>query len=263
MSAQKATVGDCTLYLGDCNDILPKLPSVDLIATDPLYGTTSLSWDRPTYEWSRVASRLLHPHGSMWLFGSMRSLFNAHPSLLQAGWQYAQDLVWEKHNGSNFHADRFRRVHEHLVQYYRREHNWSDLVKNVQTTPDATARTIRRKKRPRHMGEIDGGHYASEDGGPRLQRSVIFVRSCHGHAVHPTQKPTDLVELTVLYSSNPGAIVCDPFMGSGTTGVVCQHRGRRFIGIEKNPEYFEAACRRIEHAQSLVESNNDLKGDPI
>jgi site-specific DNA-methyltransferase (adenine-specific) len=70
----------------------------------------------------------------------------------------------ERHD---FHADRFKRVHELVAQFYRADVPWSAVYNDVQTSPDATARTVRRKMRPPHTGHIDAGHYVSEDGGPR------------------------------------------------------------------------------------------------
>ena len=68
--------------------------------------------------------------------------------------------------------------------------------------------------------------------------------------LHPTQKPIRLMQQIVKISSKPGTVVFDPFMGSGTTGVACAELGRKFIGVEKNPKYFEIACGRISAAQS-------------
>jgi site-specific DNA-methyltransferase (adenine-specific) len=77
----------------------------------------------------------------------------------------------------------------------------------------------------------------------------VFTHLCQPRdrsGLHPTEKPISLmVELVDLFTA-PGALICDPFMGSGTTGVACARRGRRFIGIEVRPDYFDAACRRIE-----------------
>jgi DNA modification methylase len=67
--------------------------------------------------------------------------------------------------------------------------------------------------------------------------------------LHPTEKPRRLMAEIIGDFSNPGQLICDPFMGSGTTGVAAVQMGRRFIGIELNPTYFDIACRRIEDAQ--------------
>ncbi len=94
------------------------------------------------------------------------------------------------------------------------------------------------------------GHYVSEDGGPRMMRSVQFARNEHGKAVHPTQKPVEICSPLVRYSVPPVGLVLDPFMGSGSIGVAAVQAGHRFIGVERDPRYFEIACRRIEDAQS-------------
>src|SRR5207244_1510795 len=99
-----------------------------------------------------------------------------------------QDIVWEKHNGSNAFDDRFRRVHELVVQFYRKDTKWENVYKCPLYSADATARTVRRKAHPQQWGDIGGRVYESHDGGPRLLRSVLCCRSEHGRALHPTQK---------------------------------------------------------------------------
>ena len=153
------------------------------------------------------------------------------------------NIVWEKHNGSGFHADRFRRVHEHAVHYYRGES--STNTDRFQVTMDATPRAVRRKERPAHTGHIAESTYVSEDGGPRMMRSVIKVRSEHGRAVHPTQKPLGILTPLIEFSTPPGGIVLDPFAGSGSTLVAARMIGRRAVGIEAREEYAAAAVKRL------------------
>lgn len=236
--SEVVTIGNCTLYHGDCMEVLDTLQG-DVVVTDPPYGVTSLAWDKRIEGWT---DKVQPP--ALWCFGSLR-FFLAHRF---DGWTYAQDIVWEKHNGSNFHADRFRRVHEFAVMFYRGP--WGALHRAVPVTADATKRTVRRKKRPVHTGHIEASTYASEDGGPRLQRSVIKVSSCHGYADHPTQKPVGIVSPLIEYSCPPTGTVIDPFMGSGTAGVAVAHTGRKFIGVELNRAYFDIACERIAQAQA-------------
>ena len=246
---RKEVIGSCVLYLADCRDVAPLISSsVDCIITDPPYGDTSLDWDTRVKGWQIPVIRALMRSGSIWVFGSMRFFQDCANDFRNASLKYAQDIVWEKHNGSSFHADRFKRVHEHAVQYYPNDVAWADVYKSPVTTPDATARTVRRKKRPPHTGHIDAGSYASEDGGPRLARSVQYARSCHGYALHPTQKPTEIIEPLVAYSCPPHGHVFDPFMGSGTVGVVCAKQGLQFTGVEIDDGYFESACQRIKDA---------------
>lgn len=233
----------------DCRIAMEFLPddSVDCIVTDPPYGETSLGWDHRVEGWLTEARRVLKPSGSMWVFGSLRMLCQTYHEF--DGWNLAQDIVWEKHNGAGFSNDRFRRVHELAVQFYRSDTKWSEVYKAPQFTADATARTVRRKAKPAHWTGARGpSYYVSEDGGPRLMRSVIQVRSEHGRAVHPTQKPEGIVEPLLLYSCPPGGLILDPFAGSGTTGLVAAKHGRRFWMIEARPDYAAVAKARISAA---------------
>ena len=223
-----------TIYHGDCREVLPRLRRADVVIADPPYGVTSLDWDVPVADWLHLL-----PSNSLWCFGSMRFFMTQQ----FAGWAYAQEVIWEKHNGSIFHADRFRRVHEFSVQFYRG--SWADVWKRPVYTRDATARTVRRKKRPTHSGHIESSSYVSHDGGPRLMRSVLKVRSCHGHAQHPTQKPLGIVRPLIEYSCPPDGSVLDPFMGSGTTLRAAKDLGRKAIGIEIEERYCEIAADRL------------------
>lgn len=119
-------------------------------------------------------------------------------------------------------------------------------VSSVPTTPDAIARTIRRRERPSHFGQIGDGNYASVDGGPRLQRSVLRVRSCHGSAEHPTQKPLGVIQPLLQYSVPPGGWVFDPFCGSGSVLVAAKLRGIPAVGIEISERYCEIAATRLD-----------------
>ena len=128
-----------------------------------------------------------------------------------AAWRQAQEIVWEKHNGSNFHADRFKRVHELVVQLYKRSTPCEEVYKRPVYTNDATARAVRRKRRPTHTGHIEAASYKSEDGGPRLMTSVLYERSCHGYADHPTQKPIGILRTLLEYSCPEKGMVLDLF----------------------------------------------------
>jgi len=230
---------------GDCRDVLKAFPdeSFDCILTDPPYGETSLKWDRWVSGWPTLLRRLLKPTGSMWCFGSAR-MFHENAAEF-AGWKFAQDLIWEKQNGSGFHADRYKRVHESAWQFYLDGAPWEGVYKLPQYTSDATARVTRRKTRPTHMGTIDGSVYVSEDGGPRLARSVIYCRNEHGRAEHPTQKPIPIVESLMLYACPSGGRVLDPFAGSGTTGLAARRHGMDAVLIEGKADFVTVAERRL------------------
>ena len=228
-----------TIYHGDCRDVLPKLEGggIAAVVTDPPYGDTSLDWDQPVRGWADLVDV-----DQVWCFGSMRFWLEHGADFRAGGWRYAQEVVWEKHNGSGFHADRFKRVHELALHWYRGA--WGDLYLDPQTTNDATKRVVRSKGRPTHTGHIESKPYSSEDGGPRLTRSVLRVRSEHGRAINPTQKPLGVIRPLVAYSVPPGGVVLDPFMGSGTTLRAAKDSGRRAIGIElREDECAEAAAR--------------------
>jgi site-specific DNA-methyltransferase (adenine-specific) len=234
------------ILTGDALERLREMPagSVDMILTDPPYGETSLKWDRLVQGWQAEALRLLKSHGSMWVFGSLKSHMKSSPYF--EGWRIAQDIVWEKHNGSGAAADRFRRVHEIAVQYYPAARPWADIYKAPVFTNDAVALKLRRNTKPTQWGDMGKSFYEVEDGGPRLARSVFCVQSCHGYAEHPTQKPVALLQPLIQYSCPEGGLVLDPFAGSGSTGIAADSIGRNAILIEINPEYAAMARRRLD-----------------
>jgi site-specific DNA-methyltransferase (adenine-specific) len=229
-----------SLYHGDCRQILPMLPACDAVITDPPYGETCLEWDVWPNGWPMMLTPLTR---QIWCFGSVRMFMDRRDEF--AAWKLSQDLVWEKHNGSGMHADRFRRVHECILHFYTGD--WGTLyrVAPVVSVEETRRRdTLIRGKKPEHWGGTETGS-GYEYGGTRLQRSVIAVRSCHGHAVNETQKPEGIVRPLLRYSVPPGGTVLDPFAGSGTTLAVARQEGRRAIGIEAREEQCEAIATRL------------------
>lgn len=229
-----------TLYLGDFHDVLPSLNiTPDLVVADPPYGETSLPWDRWPDGWPSAVAAL--GARSMWCFGSMRMFLDRRDEFV--GWRMSQDVVWEKHNGSGAAADRFKRVHEHALHWYRGD--WAEIHHITPTTLDATPRQVRRKARPTHWGDIAESTYVTEDGGPRLARSVIHARSMHGRAINETEKPTAVLEPLISYGCPPGGLVVDPFAGSSSTLIAARESGRRAIGVETREAQCESAARRL------------------
>lgn len=233
------------ILTSDCRELMPSHGPFDMILADPPYGETSLAWDRRLEGWLALARAALKPTGSIWAFGSLRSFVATAQRFADVGLRLAQEIVWEKQNGTGFHANRFKRVHELAVQCYPGEAAWRDIYNDVQTTPDAAARTVHRKQRPPHTGHIDAGHYVSHDGGPRLMRSVIYARNAHGRAIHPTEKPSGLIEILIRTSCPPDGLVGDWFAGSGAAGEACRFSGRRYLGCEIDPVMARKAGDRI------------------
>lgn len=232
-----------TLYQGDYRDYLDVLAdlSIDAIVTDPPYGETSLDWDRWVEHWLVDAADLT---SNLWCFGSFR-MFMEHSADFYRSFKLAQDVVWEKHNGSGFATDRFKRVHEFATQWYRGD--WGDLYNVPPVVSGPPGVTQRRKARPPHMGIIgDGTAYLSEDNGDRMMRSVVKLRSMHGKAINETEKPVPLVSLYVECSVPPGGLVVDLFAGSGSTGLAARQKGRRAVLFEKRPDQAAATARRLE-----------------
>ena len=226
------------LYHGDWRELIAPDFRADLILTDPPYGETSLQWDRWPDGWPALAAR---HSDAMWCFGSMRMFLDRRDDF--ADWKLSQDVVWEKHNGSGFHADRFRRIHEHATHWYRGD--WAEVHHDTPVTHDATARTVRSKRRPAHTGQIDRTPYVSHDGGPRLMTSVIYSPSMHGAAINPTEKPVPLIEPLLTYGCPPGGTVLDLFAGSASTLVAAKLAGRKAVGYELREEQCESAARRL------------------
>jgi site-specific DNA-methyltransferase (adenine-specific) len=230
-----------SLYLGDYREHLDMLitSGASAIVTDPPYGETSLDWDVWPTGWLSDAARIAD---NLWCWGSFR-MFHEHAAEF-ATWKLAQDTVWEKHNGSGSAKDRLRRVHEFAVQWYRGE--WSALYNDTPQTADAVRKTVRRKERPPHWGEINDSAFVSEDGGDRLMRSVIKLRSMHGNAINETEKPVGMQRIYIGASVPVDGLVVDLFSGSASVGIAARQLGRRAILCEKRESQCEAAAKRLE-----------------
>jgi site-specific DNA-methyltransferase (adenine-specific) len=241
--------GTFLLLQGDCRKVMPAHGPFDLIIGDPPYNDTSLAWDRRVHGWLRLAAASLKPTGSLWLFGSMRSFLGSATEIARARLRYAQDLVWEKPNGTGFAADRFKRVHEHAVQFYRAGSPWADVYNDVQRTRAAEGANksarIRRPDRAPQAGSIRAVDYI--DDGFRIERTVQRAPSVRG-GVHKTEKPVELLSLIIRTSCPEGGLVGDFFAGSGAAGEAAMRAGRRYFGCEIDDDMAARANQRIANA---------------
>lgn len=235
------------LYLGELETVMPQLGiEPDLVVADPPYNCTSLDWDRWPDGWPGMM-----PGRSMWCFGSMRMFLERRDEF--AGWRFSHDVVWEKHNGSSFVDDRFKRVHETAAHCYRGK--WGSVYHQCPRVPggDGT-KGVRRNPRPSHTGKIGPSVYV--DDGLRCRRSVIDCPSMHGKAINETEKPTGILEPLIEFGCPPGGLVLDPFAGSCSTLVAARALGRRAVGIEKREAQCElAVARRLAQSTLLFEAS--------
>lgn len=225
-----------TLYHGDFREILPEVVAKhgepDLCLTDPPYGETSLAWDTWPVGWPALI-----PGKSMWCFGSMRMFLDRRTDF--DGWKLSQDIVWEKHNGSGFATDRFKRVHEHALHFYRGA--WSGVTHDTPRENTGGKRT--RVKRSALDAEWHGSRGQSVDvrDGTTYARSVIYSPNMHKKSINETEKPVGLVENLIAYGCPPGGLVLDVFAGSCSTLTAAKNSGRHAVGIELREEQCASA----------------------
>ena len=214
-------IGDATLYLGDCRDVLPMLSGVDAVVTDPPYGTGG--WRRTEAgNGGNPAGCLVH---ESWDNGFLDWFLLIKAPVLTF-WPAA------KTSGLLAMADGTgRRKHRALYMH------------KLDPKPQVAGRIAWSVEPIWCLSEEGFQLYGATDwisvSTPRLGRD-------YGATGHPYEKPVECLEW--LIQKVAAAVICDPFMGSGTTGVACARLGRCFIGVEAHEPYFDIACRRIEQA---------------
>lgn len=254
------TIGNATLILGDCLEALPTLPVVDAVITSPpyaeqrKYGGNLRPWDenmRGAFQNLNAAPDcqilvnlgLVHRDGECWPYWEpwrdwMRS----------AGWKFFAWYVWDQ--GDGLPGDwngRLAPSHEFILHFNRAPRKPNKWMR---------AKSAGRVITGTGMRKADGqtAEKMSHDGAPvndlKIPDSVVRVyREMRRDVDHPAVFPVRLPEELCFSFTTPGQTVLDPFMGSGTTGIAATRHGRRFIGIEIDPAYFDVACERLTNAQ--------------
>ena len=252
-----------TVFCGDSLELRKKIPdqSVDMVFADPPYflqlkktlvrpdatpvHTVNDEWDKfedfPKYDdftrkWLKEVYRVLKDTGCLWVIGSYHNIFRVGSLLQNQGFWILNDIIWRKTNPMpNFKGRRFTNAHETLI--------W--CVKN----PHA-----------KYTFHYESLKAFNED--LQMRSDWVFpvchgqerVKNAQGKTLHPTQKPESLLYRIVVATTNQNDVVLDPFMGTGTTCVVCKKLGRQWIGIDQDSSYCAAANKRIKTTKAFETS---------
>ena len=248
------------LFLGDNIDILKELYDkngefVDMIFADPPYflsndGFTCQNgrmvkvnkgeWDKSkgaeenhkyNLAWLSACQKLLKKDGTIWISGTQHVIFDIGFALQQLGFKILNMITWEKPNPApNLSCRYFTHSTELLI--------WAG-----------------KSEKSKHTFNYD--LMREENGGKQMKSVWTFTSPKNSEKTfgkHPTQKPLDLLNRIIKASTNEGDVVLDPFLGSGTTAVSCVLNNRKYIGIEKEKEYFELAKKRVEDVEIKVKN---------
>ena len=235
---------DIELWQGDCLELMKNIPvrSVDMILCDLPYGTTACKWDSviPFEPLWKQYNRIIKNNGAIVLFGSEPFSTELRHSNLK---RYKYDWVWNKKLAGNGILAKKQplKIHENI------------MVFNTTIYYPQMTKGKMRKKMGLKESEITGGdsfvaEYANDEYYPQSIQEFSIANMRKGR-LHPTQKPTALLEYLIKTYTNEGDVVLDNCMGSGSTGVACVNTSRNFIGIELDKQYFEIAEKRIEKAR--------------
>ena len=242
------------LLQGDCLELMKSIPdgSIDMILCDLPYGTTACKWDsvipfEPMWEQYK---RIIKDNGAIVLFGSEPFSTELRHSNLK---MFKYDWYWRKPRGTghlNAKKQPLRDI-ETISVFYKKQCTYNPQFsegepysaakggKNARVS-DAGVTTYGKF--------MNGMEFRNDNPGIRYPKQLQEFGVVERGTVHPTQKPVSLLEYLIKTYTTPGEVVLDNCMGLGSTGVACVNTGRRFIGIELDPGYFEIAERRINEA---------------
>lgn len=232
------------IYHGDCIEEMKILPdnSVDMVLTDPPYGTTRNKWDTVVDMdafWKEI-KRVTKGNSAILMFTQMPFTATAVMSNTK---MFRYEWICEKTNSTGFLNAKHMpmKCHENVLVFYNKLPIYN---------PQFEYGKPYKAKRGRDSSNYNKQSQVITDNksGKRYPRDVLKVnwRQNTARTFHPTQKPVSLCEYFIKTYSNEGAIILDPFIGSGTTAVAAKNTNRNYIGWEQNDEYFEVAKKRLE-----------------
>lgn len=244
-------MGDITIIHGDCLNVMSTITdkSVNCIIADLPYGITSMSWDSviPLDSLWGNFNRIAKDNSSVLLFGS--GLFTVN--LIQSNRDnFKYNLIWKKNVPTGMSSAKYRpmKYYETISVFYKSKPTYNPVLKpRVGVTEnnncymyDHYCGDSNHLKLNKVKKRYDPNYVQPSD---ILEFNVVPNRN---GKLHPTQKPVDLLEYLIKTYTNEGDVVLDPTMGSGSTGIACINTGRKFIGIEKDDNYFSIAKKRID-----------------
>lgn len=253
------TIGAATLYLGDCRDVLPTLGNVDCVVTSPPYDNLREYGEgfepldcRPVI--TALAERIAPGGVIMWnvadatINGSETGTsFRQALHAMECGLNLHDTMIYTKEN-VNFPEDiRYFSGFEYMFIFSKGKPKTFNPIKDRRNKWSGTVMHGTDRQPDGSVKQISGKGKVIEPYGMRFNYWMM-ANSCN-ETGHPAPMPFRMAHDHVASWTNAGDTVLDPFAGSGTTGVAAVQMGRRFIGIEREPKYFEIACRRIENAQ--------------
>lgn len=253
-AGQSLAASPCSLILGDCLEVMKNLPdkSVDAIITDLPYATTSNKWDTPfpVEAWWVEAMRVCR--GAVVTTASQP--FTARMVMSNLPW-FRHEWVWIKNRGSNFANTVREPMKEHESVLVFAEKKWTYNKQMQERTGGGADRVkygVAFRSQSDNYREFEGRDHQQL---PEMRVPSSWQKFNCEVGLHPTQKPLELMRYMVRTYTNPGDVVLDPCMGSGTTCLAAKMEGRGYIGIEREPKYFETAKTRIEGDADLFSAN--------
>lgn len=248
-----------TLYNNDCFTAFSHIPdqSIDLVCVDPPYGTTAIEWDK-TLDFAKMwaeLERIVKPKGNIIIFGSQP--FTSLVVASKIDW-FRHELIWNKNKCGSPGLAKYRpqKVHENILVFSKES---GGTYNPIMEEGEPYKREAKDKEKGYGTGRNSHNYGFSnnkpflggENHGTRYPKSILHASRNFSaqQTVHPTQKPTNVLNWLIMTYSNPGDTVLDFTMGSGSCGVSAKLTGRNFVGIEMDQGYYNIAQERIDAAE--------------